>query len=158
MTTMYNHEPKNYDCPFCKLIRGQDDEINKQEYVVYQDDKTLAYIAPKWWDKNPGHILVIPKEHIENIYNISDELLADVYKTVKKITIAIKETYKSDGTSTRQHNEPAGNQDVWHFHVHVFPRYENDELYKNHDKKRWVTHDERLEFANKLKKYFTKQK
>ncbi len=154
MTIIHNHEPKNYDCPFCRLVHGQDDEINKQEYIVYQDSKTVAYVAPKWWDKNPGHVLVVPKEHIENIYNIPDELLADVYKTVKKVAIAIKETYKSDGTSTRQHNEPAGNQDVWHFHVHVFPRYENDELYKNHDNKRWVNHEERLEFVNKLKKYF----
>lgn len=151
---MYTHEPKDYICPFCKLVRGHDDDINRQEYVVYQNDKTLAYVAPKWWDKNPGHVLVVPKEHIENIYNISDQLLSDVYKTVKKVAIAIKETYKSDGTSTRQHNEPSGNQDVWHFHVHVFPRYQNDELYKNHDKKRWVTHEEKLEFANKLKRYF----
>lgn len=94
--------------------------------------------------------LSCPKKHFENIYNIPDTLLADVYITVKKIAIAIKTTYKSDGTSTRQHNEPAGNQNVWHFHVHVFPRYDNDELYKNHDKKRWVTREERLVFVDKL--------
>lgn len=153
---MHIREPKDYNCPFCKLVRGQDDEINRQEYIVFQDTDTLAYVAPKWWEKNPGHVLVVPKNHIENLYVISDDLLAAVYKTVKKVAIAIKEVYKSDGTSTRQHNEPAGNQNVWHFHVHVFPRYENDELYKNHDKKRWVTHEERLEYARKLKEYFAK--
>jgi len=155
---MHTHEPKDYDCPFCRLVRGQDDEINKQEYIVYQDDSTLAHISPKWWINNPGHVIVVPKKHVENIYNISDELLGDVYKTAKKIAIAIKETYQSDGTSMRQHNEPAGNQDVWHFHVHIFPRFANDELYKNHDNKRWVEHNERMEFAKRLKEYFSKQK
>ncbi|HKC04851.1 MAG TPA: HIT domain-containing protein [Patescibacteria group bacterium] len=154
---MYNHEPKDYDCPFCSLVLGQDDEINKQEYIVYQNDSTLAYVSPKWWINNPGHVLVVPKKHVENIYNIPDELLGDVYKTAKKIAIAIKETYESDGTSMRQHNEPAGNQDVWHFHVHVFPRFANDELYKNHDNKRWVEHAERMEFVKKLKRYFSRQ-
>src|SRR5579884_3101594 len=115
---MFNHEPPNYDCPFCKLIRGVDEEINTQENIVYQDKNTLAYVAPKWWIKNPGNVLVVSKEHVENIYDIPDQLLADVYKTVKKIAIAIRKSYPSEGTSTRQHNEPAGNQDVWNFHVH----------------------------------------
>lgn len=151
---MYTHEPKNYNCPFCKLARGESDDINKQELIVYQNKKTLAYVSPKWWEKNPGHVLVVPKLHTENIYTIPDNLLGSVYKTVKKISIALKETLHCGGTSTRQHNEPDGNQDVWHFHVHVFPRYKNDNLYKNHDKRRWVSYEERLEFANKLKKYF----
>lgn len=151
---MHNHEPAGYDCPFCKLVNGQDDEINSRKYIVYEDQYTLAFVAPKWWAKNHGHVLVVPKEHVENIYSISDELISHVYVTAKKIAIAIKETYNSDGTSTRQHNEPAGNQDVWHLHVHVFPRYKNDELYKNHEDQRWVSHDERMEFVQKLKQYF----
>lgn len=155
---MYNHEPKNYQCPLCRLVRGEDDEINKKESIVYQDQTTLAYVSPKWWINNPGHVIVIPKKHVENIYNISDDLFSAVYKTAKKIAIAIKEAYQCDGTSMRQHNESAGNQDTWHFHVHVFPRYENDELYKNHDKKRWATHEERLKFINKWKEYFSKSK
>ncbi|MFA5932542.1 MAG: HIT family protein [Microgenomates group bacterium] len=132
---MFNHEPSGYLCPFCKLAQGEEDEINKKEYIVYEDKNTLAYVSPKWWINNPGNVLVISKKHVENIYDTPDDLLCDVYLTVKKISIAVKKTYKCDGTSTRQHNEPAGGQDVWHFHVHVFPRYENDDLYKNHDKK-----------------------
>lgn len=53
---MNTHEPKDYDCPFCRLVRGQDNELNKQEYIVYQDDLTLAYVSPKWWINNPGHV------------------------------------------------------------------------------------------------------
>jgi histidine triad (HIT) family protein len=151
---IYSHEPPNYDCPFCKLISGQDDEINRRDHIVYQDENTLAYVSPQWWDNNPGHVLVVPKEHIENLYSISDEQLAAVYKTAKKMAIAIKEAYGCEGTSTRQHNEPAGNQTVFHLHVHVFPRYKNDQLYQNFKNSRWVNDEERMVFVNKLKAYF----
>jgi histidine triad (HIT) family protein len=153
---MYNHEPKDYQCPFCKLVNGIEDEINKKVFIVYEDKYTLAYVAPKWWVNNPGNVLVVPKEHVENIYDIKDELLAKVYQTAKKVALAIKETYLSDGTSMRQHNEPAGNQDVWHLHVHIFPRYTKDDLYKNHYQQEWVSDEKRLPYAEKLKKYFKK--
>lgn len=151
---MYNHEPENYNCPLCRFVKREDDEINKQEYIIYEDNSTLAFVSPKWWKNNPGHIIVISKQHIENIYDISDELLGDIYKTVKKLSLAIKKVYGCDGISTRQHNEPAGNQDVWHFHIHIFPRYTNDNLYENHEKKEWVGHEERMKFVVKLKEYF----
>ena len=99
----------------------------------------------------------MPKQHTENLYAVSDELLCEVYKTVKKIADALKEIYHCDGISTMQNNEPAGNQEVWHFHIHVFPRYYNDRLYENYDISRWVSHEERMEFVRKLKPYFSKQ-
>jgi histidine triad (HIT) family protein len=151
---MCNHEPENYNCPLCRFVKREDDEINKQEYIVYEDKNTLAFVSPKWWKNNPGHVIVISKQHIENIYDISDELIGDIYKTVKKLSIAVKKVYCCDGTSTRQHNEPAGNQDVWHFHVHVFPRYADDKLYENHAEKKWVGHEERIKFVTKLRDHF----
>jgi len=147
---MFNHEPAAYSCPMCKLAQGEDTEVNTRAHIVYEDATTLAYVSPKWWINNPGNVLVIPKQHTENIYDISDEVLSDVYKVAKKIALAIRQSYPSDGTSMRQHNEPAGNQDVWHFHVHVFPRFENDQLYQNHDQKRWATNEERMVFVEKL--------
>lgn len=115
-------------------------------------------IAPKWWVNNPGHVLVVPNKHYENIYDIPEELLSEVYKIVQKVAIAIRSTYGCDGTSTRQHNEPVGNQDVWHLHVHVFPRYENDHLYQNHEKKRFVDATARAHYAKKLQTYFAEHK
>ena len=85
-----------------------------------------------WWPRNEGHVLVVPTEHVENIYDMPGELAASVHETARKVAIAFMETYGCDGTSTRQHNEPGGNQEVWHFHVHVFPRYEGDGLYGAH--------------------------
>lgn len=153
---MFNHEPKGYICPFCEFIKGTETKYNKKQDIVYQNDSTTAFIAPKWWIKNEGHALVIPNKHYENIYSTPDSDLAEVYKTVKKIAIAIRSTYSCEGTSTRQHNEPVGNQDVWHFHVHVFPRYEEDRLYHNHDKQGFVNTKARETYANKLREYFSK--
>jgi histidine triad (HIT) family protein len=103
---MIAHEPKDYICPLCKLVNKEIDEINKLEYIIFENEYTLAYVAPKWWKNNPGHVLVIPKLHTENIYTISEALIGEVYKTAKKIALALKIAYQCDGTSTRQHNEP----------------------------------------------------
>jgi histidine triad (HIT) family protein len=105
-----------------------------------------------------GHVLVIPNEHYENIYDIPQDLLVEVYKVVQKVAIAIRSTYDCEGTSTRQHNEPAGGQDVWHLHVHVFPRHENDQLYQNDDQNNFVDAAARAPYARKLQAYFAEHK
>lgn len=151
---MFNHQPKNYTCPFCSLVKGDEDELNKRKFVVYEDKETMAYVSPKWWINNPGNVIVIPKKHVENIYDISDQDISAVYKTAKKIALAIRSTYECTGISTRQHNEPDGNQDVWHFHVHVFPRHTEDNLYLNHQNKEWVSEEKRLVYVKKLKGFF----
>lgn len=154
MNDVWTHEPANYDCPFCLLVNGGSDEYSSQDDIVYKNEHTTAKISPKWWVNNPGHVIVVPNRHYENLYDIPEEVVAEVYRTVKKIGIAIRSTYDCDGVSTRQHNEPAGNQDVWHLHVHVFPRYENDNLYQNHEDKSFVSAEARLPYAKKLRGYF----
>lgn len=155
---MYNHAPTDYECSFCSFAKGEETEFNKHSDIVFEDEKVIAFISPKWWVNNPGHVIVIPREHFENIYDISDETLSHVHIIAKQIAIALKETYTCDGTSIRQHNEPAGNQDMFHLHVHVFPRYTNDELYKKHDEKRFVSQEERKPYADKLRAYFAFKK
>jgi histidine triad (HIT) family protein len=66
----------------------------------------------------------------------------------------MKALYNCDGTSTRQHNEPDGNQDVWHYHVHVFPRYADDNLYDSNYFEMPVA--ERAQYASRLRAYFQK--
>ena len=75
----------------------------------------------------------------------------------KKIAIALKVVYECDAVSTRQHNEPDGNQDVWHFHLHIVPRYKDDNLYINHSNTKWTTEEERKPYVEKLRKYFKKE-
>jgi len=154
MKNTFSHKPEGYVCPFCEFLAGKPDKHNSKEDIVYHDECTTAFIAPKWWVNNEGHVLVVPNKHYENIYSIPDEQLAEVYKTVKKVATAIRSTYDCDGTSTRQHNEPAGNQDVWHLHVHVYPRYIDDKLYHNHDQAAFVEAELRVPYAEKLRAYF----
>ena len=154
MNNQYSHEPDNYICPFCNFFAGNETDYNKKQDIVYQDESVTAFIAPTGWANNLGHVLVVPTRHYENIYSIPDDELATVYKAVKKIAIAIRSTYGCSGVSTRQHNEPAGDQDVWHLHVHVFPRYEDDELYSNHRQIESLGSELRAPYAEKLQAYF----
>jgi histidine triad (HIT) family protein len=145
------HAPAGYDCPFCRLVAGEDGDVNRQEDVVYQGNETTAFIAPKWWEGNPGHVLVVPDPHHENIYDIPREVLGAVYETAQLVARAVRASYGCEGTSTRQHNEPGAGQDVWHFHVHVFPRYAGDDLYANDARVRWASADERAPYAERLR-------
>ena len=148
---MHAHAPQFYACPFCDLVAGVESDLNRQSDIVLRDSATAAFVSPKWWVRNAGHVLVVPTEHFENIYDISEPALARVYATAKRVAAALKVAYGCDGTSTRQHNEPAGDQDVWHFHVHVFPRYHGDRLYESHDATHWPGADERAPYAERLR-------
>jgi len=151
---MYNHASKDYICPFCLIVKGIENEhlYTKQADIVYKDDYVTAFIGAGWWRNNKGHIIIIPNSHFENIYDLPDEISARIHKLEKKIAIALKEVYKCDGVSSRQHNEPCGNQDVWHYHLHVFPRYKDDNLYLTN--RELSEPKERIEYANRLKHYF----
>jgi histidine triad (HIT) family protein len=145
------HEPRDYDCPFCRFARGVETERNRFDDIVWRDALTMAFVAPKWWPRNHGHVIVVPLDHVENIYAIDDALLGAVFATARRVAIALKEAYGCGGTSMRQHNEPAGNQDVWHLHVHVFPRYDGDGLYVRHEEQHWTDPEERAPYAAKLR-------
>lgn len=148
---MNNHQPPNYECPFCVVSKGGETELNKRGDIVFDDGNIMAFISPKWWPNNPGNVIVIPHKHVENIYDISEDLLAEVNMIGKKVALAMKESYMCDGISFRQHNELAGDQEIWHFHLHVFPRWKDDELYLNHKKSRYISLEERRPYADKLK-------
>lgn len=151
-----SHAPADYDCPFCRVVRGEDlaGNYTRQTDIVLRDEHTTAFVSSRWWSSNPGHILVIPNSHIENLYALEPPLLGAVHATMRQIAIAIRSAYDCEGTSTRQHNEPAGDQEVWHFHTHVFPRYTDDQLYERSSDHRWTTPEERAPYAEKLRRWF----
>lgn len=92
---------------------------------------------------------MVPKAHYENLYDLEEPAALDIHRLTRSIAIGLKTAFRCDGTSTRQHNEPAGNQrDMWHLHVHVFPRYDGDDLYTSGH--RASTFGERREFAAQL--------
>lgn len=155
---MHNHEPQNYRCPFCRIVKGVEDEFvyTNQTDIFYRDDFIISFISSHWWPNNKGHIIIVPNNHIENVYDLPDYLSDKIHRFEKKVAIAIKEAYSCDGVSSRQHNEPCGNQDVWHYHLHIFPRYTNDNLYILDGKKCLSAPEERVPFATKLREYFEK--
>jgi histidine triad (HIT) family protein len=150
---MFNHEPPGYRCPLCAFVAGGEDEggINRQSDVVRRDPLAMAYVAPKWWPNNHGHVLVVPTAHHENLYDLPPAAGHAVHDLVRDVATAIRETYGCDGTSVRQHNEPGGNQEVWHYHVHVYPRYEGDDFYRTRPYPEYVTADQRLPYAQLLR-------
>ena len=83
---------------------------------------------PRHTTLNPGHALVIPKEHYETIYDIPEDLNAHLHRIVKKTAIAVKEATQADGITIIQQNGKAAGQEVLHLHVHVVPRYEGQKL------------------------------
>lgn len=107
------------NCIFCKIIKK---EIPSD--IVYEDNNVVAFldISPV----NKGHTLVVPKEHYENLFDISENLLHNTINVVKKIGIALNKY--SDGVNLGQNNGRASGQLVDHIHFHVIPRFNYDGL------------------------------
>ena len=126
---VYNHEPADYRCPFCRNLTTGTSDFPLE--FIHRDDTVFVKMNPTWWPRNPGAVLVIPNDHYENVYDLPAELGTPIQRAVRSAAIALKTAFGCDGVSTRQHNEPDGNQDVWHYHVHVFPRWTDDRLYRS---------------------------
>lgn len=107
------------DCIFCKILA---DEIPSA--VVYEDDLFRAIL-----DVNPaarGHVIILPKNHAANLFELPDEEASKILIVAKKIAKAVMETYHCDGINILQNNGEASGQTVFHLHVHVIPRFEGD--------------------------------
>jgi histidine triad (HIT) family protein len=150
MPAVWNHEPDDYACPFCALQRGVENDRNRLADVVAVTPLAFARISPTWWPDNPGAVLVVPRVHHENLYDLPPDVGHAVGDLVQAVAVAMRSTYDCEGVSTRQHNEPAGGQDVWHLHVHVFPRRAGDRLYQRQEEARAVLPLERAPYAERL--------
>ena len=107
------------NCPFCNLAKHELPAI-----VVYEDDDLLAIMD--LYPATPGHVLVLPKQHIEDIYSLQEDLASRIMVTATKIARAIKQQLSPDGLNLIQSNELAAGQTIPHFHLHVVPRYKGD--------------------------------
>jgi len=107
------------NCIFCRIVSGE-----LPSFKVYEDGQTLAFLDIH--PKNQGQTLVIPKEHTENIYELSDETMARLSLVVKKIAVAVKNGMSSDGINIIMNNEESAGQIIFHTHFHVVPRFNQD--------------------------------
>jgi len=155
---LYSHAPEGYICPFCLIVKGIENEhvITRQSDIIYRDEFITAFINATTFGINKGNVIIIPNRHFENLYELPSDYSAKIHDFAQQVAIAFKQEFKCDGVSTRQHNEPAGNQDVWHYHLHIFPRYKDDNLY---GMKRIPTNvEERAVYAEQLRNYFLHSK
>lgn len=94
--------------------------------IVHQDELVTAFMNSFFLEGNEGHVIVVPNKHFENIYDIMPKYAHRIFDVAQNIALAMKEAYGCDGITTRQNNEPAGDQHAFHFHFHIFPRYNAD--------------------------------
>ena len=154
--SMFHHAPPGYICPFCLLIQGKEsiESLLKQTDIIFQSADVTAFMATRKYPNNPGHVLIIPNEHYEYIYDLPLDISSKVHALSRDIALAMKAEYACDGILLRQHNEPAGDQKIWHYHLHVIPRYRNDAFHSA--QKLPFEADERATYAQKLRNWFNK--
>ena len=106
-------------CIFCKIANG---EI--PSYKIYEDDNFLAFLDIS--QATIGHTLVIPKKHYENIFELPEDI--DIFKVVVKVANALNESLNIDGLNIVNNNKEAAGQTVNHYHIHLIPRYKDDDF------------------------------
>ena len=113
--------PADPDCLFCKIVAG-----DLPATIIHSDDRTVAFM-----DINPatkGHVLVIPREHSSDLMSIGEEDLGACMRAARSLAKRAKERLGADGINLLNSCGPAAWQTVFHFHVHVVPRYKGDPL------------------------------
>jgi histidine triad (HIT) family protein len=142
------HAPPGYDCPFCRIAATLESPA-QDPAVVLIERRVFAVVPLHSYGNIRGNCLVVPRSHHENLLDTPPDFGADIQRASRKLALAMQTALGCEGISTRQHNGPAGDQDVWHFHQHVIPRYSGDELWKGH--KQVYAEQERLELAARLR-------
>ena len=123
------------ECTFCRIVAG---ELPAE--VVYEDETTIAFldIAPL----ERGHTLVVPKHHTRNLFDIDPSLAAQVTRIVARIAPRLVAAVGADGLNVSQNNESAAGQVVFHYHVHLIPRWERQEHFPRHRGRLSLSHEE----------------
>jgi histidine triad (HIT) family protein len=134
------------NCIFCKIIKGDIPSVK-----IFEDETILAFLDISQSTK--GHTLVIPKQHIENIFELDEETATHIFKHVPKLSNAISQAFNANGLNLINNNKEAAGQTVFHYHVHLIPRYDSEDGFRpiftnNMDH---YTKDDLLELAVKIK-------
>ena len=110
---------KDSNCIFCKIANGEIPSRTIEETEMF---RVVLDVGPA----TKGHALILPKEHYKNLYDLPEEIAAEAIKMAKKVVLKMKEKLGCDGVNIVQNNEEAAGQTVFHFHMHVIPRYKED--------------------------------
>lgn len=112
---------KDQNCIFCKIANG-----DIPSATLYEDERfrVIMDLGPA----TKGHALILPKEHFANLYELPDEIASEAFVLAKKMVTKLTETLKCDGFNIVQNNGACAGQTVFHFHIHLIPRYKNDQV------------------------------
>ena len=151
-----SNAPENYICPICLGVQRTESDATliRPTDIIYQDELVTAFVNSFFVGKNAGHVIVVPNEHFENMYDLPEVEGYRIFDIAQIVALAMKAVYGCDGITTRQNNEPAGDQHAFHFHFHIFPRYSNDGYNTvQPSEKRLADPEERALYAEKLRSY-----
>jgi histidine triad (HIT) family protein len=109
------------DCIFCAIVAGE-----QPAHVVDEDESTIAFLDILPWTR--GHALVVPRRHSRNLYEIDDDDLRAANLAAKRLAGRMRDRLECDGINLLNSTEQAANQEVFHFHIHVLPRWSGDGL------------------------------
>ena len=112
---------KDQNCIFCKIANG---EIPSTTLYEDEDFRVILDMGPA----TRGHALLLPKEHYANLFELDDELAAKALVTAKKVAARMKDALGADGFNLVQNNGEVAGQTVFHFHMHLIPRYAGDDV------------------------------
>lgn len=104
-------------CVFCAIVAG-----TRSAHLVHQSPAVIAFLDQFRQPADTAHVLVIPRAHVENIYGVNERLGSDLFAAHVLVARAIKRAFNPDGITTWSSNERGANQEVPHFHLHVYPR------------------------------------
>jgi histidine triad (HIT) family protein len=132
-------------CVFCQIARGE-----LPAHIVHRDATVIAFLdrAPLL----PGHVLVVPIEHIETLDDLPDELRAPLLSVVQRTSIAVQKALRAEGSFVATNTRVS--QSVPHVHVHVVPRNKGDGLFSTRliwQRKKYETDSEMAEIATKIR-------
>ncbi len=112
---------KDESCIFCKLAAG---DIPSSTLYEDEDFRVILDLSPA----SKGHALIIPKEHYRNLYDLEEDLAAKAIVLAKRMVLRLKDVLECDGYNIVQNNEESAGQTVFHFHMHLIPRYKKDHV------------------------------
>lgn len=130
------------NCIFCRIIAG---EIPSATVYEDEDFKVILDISPAV----KGHMVILPKKHAANLFELEEEIASKALLIAKKVAAAVKEELNCDGINLLQNNGEAAGQTVFHFHMHIIPRYQEDTVNMTWTKDSY-TGDEATELAVKI--------
>lgn len=132
------------DCIFCRINSG---EIPSA--TIFENDE-FRVILDRFPASN-GHILIIPKEHVEDIYDLDPLLAARMFEFATRFAGILKKTFGNEGLNVLQNNGKIAGQTVFHYHLHLIPRYENDSVKLGWEANSQMTSEKLEEFVDKIK-------